>query len=85
MLEKLSEREHSIDHLKERGADKGGGQRFTFRVREQTMSSQTSTDSVPKANLRETAERRDGALMGLFERDDAILILKRKLSTFQKS
>ena len=66
---------HSIDHLKERGVEKGSGRHF-HPPRSRTICVQQDRYWHRfKGNLGETAERRGGARMGLSERNDAILSL----------
>ena len=64
---------HSIDRLKERGVEKGSGRHSILQGRERSVFNQTNIGTVFEGNLGETAERRDGARMGLSERYDAIL------------
>ena len=65
---------HSIDHLKERGVEKGNGRHSTLQGREQSVFNQANNYwHCFEGNLGETAERRGGARMGLSARYDAIL------------
>ena len=63
---------HSIDHLKERGAEKGSGRYSTLQGPEQSVFNQANIGTVSRATLGRLL--RDGAeRMSLSERYDAIL------------
>jgi len=72
-LRAQSQGHHSIDHLEERGLERGSISRSSLKGWEKAIVSQTNNGTVSKATLWENSERRGGAHMGFFERIDTIL------------
>ena len=72
-LRAQSQGQHTIDHLEERGAERGRARRSSFeRTREGHRQSDEHWNRF-KGNAGETSERRGGARMGFSERIDTIL------------
>ena len=69
-----NQRQHTTDHLEERGVARGSARRSSLKVRERAIVSQTNTGTVSKATLGKLL--RDGVeriIMGFSERTGTIL------------
>ena len=63
----------TIDRLEERGVERGSARRSSLKGRERVTVSQTNIGTCFKSSVGETAERRDGAHMGISEHTHIIL------------
>ena len=74
LLRARSQGHHTIDHLEERGVERGSSRQSSFKGRERAIVNQTNTRTVSKATFGKRSERRSGAHMGFSEGIDLSLI-----------